>query len=187
MRRVMLAILLVMGRQSFAHAQEACPLEMLKDPKLTLTEMWAKAEPKAKAWKADAVPARIVNTSMGPLDEAGKSEAWNLMFFSPSANASVTIQIFRGMFTCYAQPGPAGRLPDLKPTFFRDSARIYAAAKANGGAQFLSQGYTLSVGTAAAPTDRHATWNITFSKDNKDAGLLILLDANTGAFEKAIK
>ena len=114
MRCLIAAVLMLFAGSSLAHAQEACSMEM-NVPKLTLTDMWTKASAKAKAWKADAVPARITNTSMGPLDEAGKSEAWNLMFFSPSANASVTISTFRGMFTCYAQPGPAGRLPDLTP------------------------------------------------------------------------
>jgi hypothetical protein len=108
------------------------------------------------------------------------------MFFSPSAKVSVTINTFRGMFTCYAQPGEAGRLPDLKPTFFRDGAKLYAIAKQNGGT-YISQGYAVSLGTAAAPSDRHATWNISFDKDNKNAPILILVDANTGALEKIIK
>lgn len=166
--------------------QEACPLEMLKEPKLTLAEMYTKAEAKAKAWKADAAPARITNTIMGPLDATGKSEAWNLMFFSPSANTSVNISTFRGMFTCYAQPGPAGRMPDLKPAFFRDGARLYAIAKEQGGT-FISQGYQVVLGTAAAPSDRHATWNISYTKDNANAPVTVLVDANTGVLEKVIK
>jgi hypothetical protein len=185
MRCLIAAVLMLFAGSSLAHAQEACSMEM-NVPKLTLTDMWTKASAKAKAWKADAVPARITNTSMGPLDEAGKSEAWNLMFFSPSANASVTISTFRGMFTCYAQPGPAGRLPDLTPMFFHDGAKLYAIAKAQAGS-YLAQGYMITLGTAAAPSDRHATWNIQLQKDNTNAPLLILVDANTGALEKVIK
>ena len=186
MRTLVIAAALVLLGSSLSRAQEACPMETMKDPKLTLSDMYTKAEAKAKAWKADAVPASITNTSLGPLDEQGKSEAWNLIFFSPSATASVTISTFRGMFTCYAQPGEGGRLPDLKPTFFRDGAKLYAIAKENGGA-FLSQGYVISLGTAAAPANRHATWNISFDKDNKRAPILILVDANSGALEKVIK
>jgi hypothetical protein len=186
MRRLITAAVLVLLGSSLSHAQESCPMEQLKDPKLTLSDMYTKAEGKAKAWKADAVPARITNTSLGPLDEQGKSEAWNLMFYSPSANANVTINTFRGMFTCFAQAGTAGRLPDLKPTFARDGAKLYAIAKENGGT-YISQGYDVSLGTAAAPSDRHATWNISFSKDNKNAPILILVDANTGVLEKVIK
>ena len=163
-------------------------MEMMKDPKMTLSDMYTKSEAKAKAWKADALVARITNTSMGPLDALGKSEAWNLMFFSPSANAQVTVSIFRGMFTCYAMPGPAGRLPDLKPTFARDGAKLYAIAK-QAGATYLTQGYAVMIGTAAAPSDRHATWNISFAdpKTSQNAPITVIVDANTGALEKVIK
>jgi hypothetical protein len=186
MRPLIIAAALFLLASSPSRAQEACPMETMKDPKLTLSDMYTKADAKAKAWRSDAVPARITNTSVGPLDEQGRSEAWNLMFFSPSAKASVMINTFRGMFTCYAQPGEAGRLPDLKPTFFRDGAKLYAIAQQNGGT-YISQGYAVSLGTAAAPSDRHATWNISFDKDNKNAPILILVDANTGALEKVIK
>ena len=112
MQRLLMAGWLVLICASYAHAQTVCPMEMLKDPKLTLGEMFAKSEAKAKAWKPDVVVASITNTSLGPLDEAGKSEAWNLMFFSPSANAQVNISTFRSMFNCYAMPGPAGPRAD---------------------------------------------------------------------------
>ncbi len=188
MRRLLMAGAMVLGCAAYASAQDqACPMEMMKDPKLTLGEMYSKSEAKAKAWKPDVVVASISNTSLGPLDEAGKSEAWNLMFWSPSANQQVNISTFRGMFNCYAMPGAAGRLPSLKPGFFTDGAKLYAIAKQQGG-QYLSQGYYIMIGTAVAPSDRHTTWNITYSnKDSKSAPLLVLVDAQTGAFEKAIK
>lgn len=89
-------------------------------------------------------------------------------------------------FTCTQIPGDAGRIPDLKPTFVRDGAKLYGLAKQNG-ATYLAQGYTIQLGTAAAPSDRHATWNISFSKDNKNAPVTIIIDANTGVVEKVIK
>jgi hypothetical protein len=70
--------------------------------------------------------------------------------------------------------------------FFHDGAKLYAIAKAQAGS-YLAQGYTITLGTAAAPSDRHATWNIQLQKDNTNAPLLILVDANTGALEKVIK
>lgn len=169
-----------------ADAQEACKMEQLKDPKLTLTDMFARAEAKAKAWKPDVVVAKLGNTNMGPLDEQGRSEAWNITFFSPSANANVNISTFRGMFTCYAMPGAAGRLPDLKPGFVVDGAKLYGLAKQHGG-PLLAQGYTVSIQTAAAPNTRHATWYINFEKDNKSGDTTIIVDANTGALEKVLK
>ncbi len=179
------ALLLFAAAPAVRAQQEACKMEM-NVPAMTLADMYAKAEKIAKAWQADAVPARLTNTSMGPLDEKGKSEAWNLMFYSKATNSNVTIQTFRGMFTCYAMPGDAGRIPALKPDFFRDSAKLYAIAKEKG-ANFLAQGYVVSVGTAAAPNTNHATWNIQYSKpDGASAPRLVLVDANTGAVEKVI-
>ena len=161
-------------------------MEQLKDPKLTLADMFARAEVRAKAWKPDAVVAKLGNTSLGPLDEQGRSEAWAFTFFSPSANESVAINTFRGMFTCYAAPGAAGRLPDLKPGFVVDGAKLYAIAKQHA-APLLGQGHTVSIQTAAAPNTRHATWYINFEKDNKSGDVTIIVDANTGAVEKVLK
>jgi hypothetical protein len=191
MPRLMTPALLVLLSASLAHAQPgapaaACEMEMMKDPKLSLSDMFTKAEAKAKAWKPDVVVASITNTSLGPLDEQGKSEAWNLMFWSAAAKQQVNISTFRGMFNCYAMPGAPGRIPDLKPTFFRDGAKLYGLAKQNGGS-FIAQGYTVSLSTAAAPSDRHATWYLNFSKNNTNAPLSVIVDANTGAVEKVIK
>src|SRR5689334_19675739 len=99
MRRLIAPALLVLLSASLAHAQAgmpeaACPMEMLKDPKLTLGDMFTKSDAKAKAWKPDVVVASITNTSMGPLDEQGKSEAWNLMFWSASAKQQLNISTF---------------------------------------------------------------------------------------------
>lgn len=153
---------------------------------MNLADMHAKSEKIAKPWMGDTLPPRITDTSMGPLDETGRSEAWNLTFDSPGGNASVTINTFRGMFTCYAPPGEAGRLPDLQPGFFRDGARLYAIAKEMAG-NLIAEGYTVSVGTAAAPETRHATWYLHFEKaDGKTAPRTILVDANNGAVEQVL-
>jgi hypothetical protein len=191
MRRLLTPALFVLLSSSYAHAQAAapaavCPMEMMKDPKLTLSDMFTKSEAKAKAWKPDVVVESITNTSLGPLDELGKSEAWNLMFYSPAAKQQVNISTFRGMFNCYAIPGAPGRLPDLKSTFFRDGAKLYALAKQNGGS-FIAEGYAVSLSTAAAPSDRHAMWYLNFSKNNTNAPLSVIVDANSGAVEKVIK
>ncbi len=154
---------------------------------MTLSAVYAMAEQRAKAWKPDAVPARIGNTSLGPLQPDGASEAWTLMFHSAASNSSLSINTFRGTLTCYAQPGGAGRIPDLAPGFFRDGAKLYALAKQHGG-ELIAKGYVVNLQTAAAPSNRHATWYLTFSTaDNKDGGLSIIVDANTGAVEKVLK
>jgi hypothetical protein len=184
MKRVAAAVCLTFAATAMS-AQEVCKMEM-NVPPMTLSDMYAKAEKIAKGWQADAVPANIGNTSMGPLDAAGKSEAWNVAFYSASADARLAISTFRGMFTCYAQPGSAGRLPDLAPNFLRDGARLYAIAKEKGG-NFIAQGYQVSIQTAAAPDTRHATWYINYSKpDGPNAPRTVIIDANTGRVEQVL-
>ncbi len=78
-----------------APAQEACKTLQLKNPAPTLSEIYVMADKYARAWKPDAVPARISNTSLGPLQPNGGSAAWNLKFYSPSANENVGITTFR--------------------------------------------------------------------------------------------
>jgi hypothetical protein len=188
MRRCLGLLLTVLaaGLGRSALAEEACKTVQLKNSP-TLSEMYSMADKSAKAWKKDAVPARIGNTTLGPLQSNGSSAAWNLQFYSDSAKASVAINTFRGSLTCWADKGSAGRIPDLKPDFFRDGAKLYALAKQHGDT-WISQGYIVMIQTAAAPSDRHATWYINFSKDQgKNAGLTIIVDANTGAVEKVLK
>ena len=170
-----------------AYAQEACKPLALKNPALKLDEAYRMAEERAKAWKPDAAPAQITNTILGPLKPDGTSEAWNIQFYSASANAMVAVNSFRGQLTCWAQPGPAGRMPDLKPGFVLDGAKLYAIAKQHGDKP-IADGYFVMIGTAAAPSNRHATWNLNFSKaDGKSSPPTILVDANTGAVEKVLR
>ena len=167
-------------------AQEACKPATLKTPAVKLEDIYRTAEGHAKAWKADVVPARITNTILGPLKPDGSSEAWTISFFSPSSNAHVSVNTFRGGLNCWAQAGGAGRLPDLKPGFVTDGAKLYAIAKQHGD-KFLAEGYFVQIGTAAAPSNRHATWNLQFSKaDGKSAPILIVVDANTGKVEQVL-
>ena len=63
--------------------------------------------------------------------------------------------------------GTAGRLPDLKPGFVLDGAKLYAIAREHG-AKPLADGYFVQIGTAAAPSNRHATWNLQFTKRGRE-------------------
>ena len=167
-------------------AQEACKMTQVGKP-LSLADMYKMASEKAKAWKPDAKLASMGNTTLGLLKPDGTSASCHLIFVSESANMIVSIDTANGYFTCYASAGKGGRIPDLKPDFFRDGAALYAIAKQQGDA-LIAQGYGVMVGTAAAPSDRHATWNINFPKEGaKDGGLTVIVDANTGKLEKAIR
>ena len=78
-------------------------------------------------------------------------------------------------------------MPDLKPGFVIDGARLYAIAKEHGD-KYLAEGYFVQIGTSAKPSNRHALWNVNFSKaDGKTAPILIAVDANTGKVEQVIR
>ncbi len=166
-----------------AAAQEACKPLALKSPALKLDEAYRMAEERAKAWKPDVAPARISNTILGPLKPDGSSDAWNIAFFSPSANAHVAVNTFRGKLTCWAQAGSAGRMPDLKPGFVLDGAKLYEIAKKHGEKP-IADGYFVMIATAARPSNRHANWYLSYSKaDGRTTPPTVILDANTGAVE----
>ena len=169
-----------------AAAQEACKMTQVGKP-LSLADMYRMASERAKAWKTDATLASMGTTTLGLLKPDGTAASWHLIFVSESAKSMVSIDTANGYLTCFANAGGGGRIPDLKPDFFRDGAALYAIAKQQGDA-LLTQGYGVMLATAAAPGTRHATWNINYHKEGaKDGGLLVIVDANTGKLEKAIR
>jgi hypothetical protein len=169
-----------------AAAQEACKTTQVAKP-LSLADMYKMAAQRATAWKPDARLASMGTTTMGLLKPDGTAAGWHLIFYSEAADSWVSIDAGNGFLTCFASPGKAGRMPDLKPDFFRDGAALYAIGKQHGDA-LLAQGYGVMLGTAASPGDRHSTWRINYYKEGaKDGGLHIVVDANTGKVEKVLK
>jgi predicted RecA/RadA family phage recombinase len=170
-----------------AAAEQACKTTTLKNPAPKLADIAAMAEINAKAWKPDAVLVQISNTSLGLLQPDGSAASWHIVYYSDSAKSGVSIDTFRGSLTCSVIAGGAGRIPDLRSDFMRDGAKLYLIAKDNGAA-LLAQGYGVKIGTAAAPSNRHATWNINYYKEGaNDGGILVLVNANTGEVEKVLK
>lgn len=171
-------------------AEEACKPTLLSSPAVPLDQFYKDAEAKAKAWKADAAPARLGNSSLGPIDAQGRSTAWSMLFYSMAADAHVAIDATAGKMTCIARKGTAGRMPGLAPTFFRDGAKLYEIARAQGG-DFVARGYGVVAQTAAA-RDRHGTWNLSFvlseaSGSTKNGNVTVIVDANTGKLEKVLR
>jgi hypothetical protein len=185
MRRLLMAGAIVLCSSGFAGAQQVCQTETLRDPNLTLGEMYAKAEARAKAWKPDVVVASITNTAVGSLQESGKSATWNVTFYSPSAKQQVLINVLNAAFNCFAMKGRPEILPDLKPAFFMDSAKLYALAKEHG-AEYIAKGCEIHVELAVAPKDRHTSWNIMYVLKD-DTALMLQVDANTGSFEQVVE
>jgi len=175
------------GVAEVALAGGVCKPIQLKNPALTLSEIYTMADGSAKAWQSDAVPMRIANTSLGPLQPNGSSVAWTVQFYSAQAKATLAVITFRGSLTCSSEATSPGRIPDLKPNFFRDGAKLYALAQQHGS-ELLKQGYFVTVSTAAAPSDRHATWYVNFTNaQSKNGKVSITVDANTGTVEKVLK
>ena len=95
--RALLMSLAVMFAVAFeARAEPACKTAQLKNPAPTLAEMYALAEGHAKAWKSDATPAQINNTTLGLLQPNGSAASWHLVFYSESAKSRIAIGTFRG-------------------------------------------------------------------------------------------
>lgn len=68
-----------------------------------------------------------------------------------------------------------------------DGAKLFAIAQEHG-AKPLADGFFVQIGTAAAPSTRHATWNVQFTKaDGRTSPPLVIVDANTGKVEKVLK
>ena len=178
---------MILGVAASVRAEEACKTLQLKNPAPALAEVYAMADKAAKAWKKDAVPAQISTTSLGPLQPNGSAASWNIQFYSKEADSHVAMNVFRGSMTCWADKGPAGRIPDLKPDFFKDGAALYGIAKKEGG-EFIAKGFNVDLGSSAAPSTNHAMWYLNFSKEKeRNAPLTIVVDANTGAVEKVLK
>lgn len=169
-----------------AAAQEACKMTQVAKPP-SLADIYKMASERAKAWKPDAQLASMSTTALGHLKPDGTAAGWHIIFYSASANAWVSIDTANGYLTCYANPGKAGRMPDLKGEPFRDGAALYAIAREQGG-EFVSQGYSVTIGTAAAPQTNHGTWNINFEKEGaRNAPLMLIVGLESGKLEKAIR
>lgn len=185
MRRLLLAGAIVLCSSAYVGAQQVCPTETLKDPNMTLGDMYAKAEAKARAWKSDVVVLGITNTVVGTLQESGKSATWNVTFYSPSAKQQVLINVLNGDFNCFAMKAKGLAVPNLKAGLFKDSAKLYAIAKEHG-AQYVSKGYAVQA-TLHTGDDGHTTWDMSFTLKDDDAGVLVRVDASTGAFMEVVE
>ena len=190
LRIALLASLILVGFPGAVRAQmpggEACKAEKVSpQPKVDFQTAFAAAEKRAKAWQADAVVARLGHTSLGPIDAEGRSANWHMVFYSPGAKQTDMITIANGMMTCWWNPGPAGRLPQLKPDFYKDVKKVLAEAAAKGGAALMAEGYLPTVEMSAGT--QGSFWYVNYTHPEKRAALQVTFDANTGAFNKAIK
>jgi hypothetical protein len=166
---------------------EACKAEKVSPQKqVDFLTAFTAADKRAKAWQPDAVVARLTHTSLGPIDAEGRSSNWYMVFYSPGKKASDMITIADGSMTCWWTPGPAGRLPELKPDFYRDVKTLLAEASAHGGAPLMAEGYLPTLELSAGSKGR-SFWYVNYGHPQKRGSLQVTFDANSGKFNQAIK
>lgn len=166
---------------------EACkPDKVSSNPKVDFETAFNAADKRARAWHPDVVIARLTHTSIGPIDADGRSTNWHMVYYSPGSKQTNMITIPNGMVTCWWTPGPAGRLPELKPNFYRDVKKMLSDAAAQGGAPLLAEGYLPTVELSAGSQGR-AFWYVNYGHPTRGNALQVTFDANTGAFNKAIR
>ncbi len=166
---------------------EACKSEAIgRDKQPDFVTAFAAAEKRAKAWAPDAAVARLTHTSQGPIDADARSANWYMIWYSPAADAYVRISIDTGTITCWGNKGKAGRMPILKPDFYRDVKQLLVVAAEKGGAPLLKDGYLPSVEMSAG-AGAEAFWYVNYKHPQKPDGLQVMFDANTGKFVRANK
>jgi hypothetical protein len=167
--------------------QAACKPEKISPQKqVDFVTAFTAAQKRAKAWQGDVVVARLTHTSLGPIDAEGRSSNWYMIFYSPGSKQSDLITIADGSITCWGEPGPAGRLPQLNPDFYRDVKKLLAEAAAHGGAELMAEGYVPTVELSSVVGGR-AMWFVNYGHATKRGSLQVTFDGNTGKFNKAIK
>lgn len=170
-----------------AREGEACKSESISRVKTPdFATAFDAAEKRAKAWAADAAIARLTHTTLGPIDADARSANWYMVWFSPSANMMLAVTIANGTITCWGNKGSAGRMPQLKPDFYKDVKQLLATAAEKGGAPLLKDGYLPHVEMSAGARSQ-AYWYVNYEHPQKRNGLQVIFDANTGKFVMANK
>jgi hypothetical protein len=172
------------GAQTFT---EACKAEKVGPQMVDFGTAYAAADKRARSWQSDVVVVRLTHTSLGPIDADARSANWYMVWFSPGTKQRIAITIANGGITCYADAMAPGRLPALKPDFYRDVKQLLATAATKGGAALMGDGAQPAVELSAGPpsTGGKGIWYVNYrSKGGKS--LQVTFDGSTGQFEKAI-
>lgn len=184
-------IALALGPQCLARAQamtEACKSEQVGKQKMVdFGTAYAAADKRAHAWQPDVVVVRLAHTTLGPIDAEARSANWYMVWFSPATKRRLAITIANGVLTCYQDSDSPGRLPALKPEFYRDVKQMLATASEKGGAALISQGAQpmVELSAGAPSTGGKGYWYINYHV-NQGRSLQVTFDGDTGKFEKAI-
>lgn len=184
-------VALVFGPQDLARAQsstEACKAEKVGAQKMVdFGTAFAAADKRAHAWQSDVVVVRLTNTALGPIDAEARSANWYMVWFSPATKRRLAITVANGVLTCYQDSDSPGRVPALKPEFYRDVKQMLAIASDKGGAALMQKGALPAVELSAGSesTGYKGIWFVNY-RVKEGPSLLVTFDGSTGKFEKAI-
>ena len=148
---------------------------------LTAQEAYDLALPEALAWQADATLASLSTSLGGPLDAEGKSESWELKFWSPSAGEVNNLTFDYGVLH---NLGPLAM--DLTPvpamdSVILDTKRIYDIAAAAGGSKFIDEGNYVDASLGHYPGDDSLpTWVVNYFAQDNTASFTVAIDARNG-------
>jgi serine/threonine protein kinase len=151
---------------------------------LTAQEAYDAALTAARQWQADAVISEMGTTTLGLLDEEGKSAGWSVSFWSPSAGQMNSFLFLNGTLQP-SQPVPLPQPPNLvsfDDSVILDAKQIYDTAAAAGGSQVIAEGYQPSAGLTQYPLDASvATWYVNYMDPNNfNVVYTVIIDARTG-------
>lgn len=181
---------LALGSHGLARAQssEACKTEKVSAQKMVdFGTAFAAADKRAHAWQPDVVVVRLAQSTLGPIDAEARSANWYMVYFSPAAKKRIAITIANGVMTCYQDSDTPGRLPVLKPDFYRDVKQMLATSSEKGGAALMQKGAQPMVELSAGPasTGYKGIWFVNYRVEGGPS-LQVMFDGSTGKFDKAI-
>lgn len=182
---------LMLGAQGLARAQssvEACKATQVSPQKMVdFGTAFAAADKRAHEWHPDVVVVRLGHTTLGPIDAEARSANWYMVWFSPASKERLAITIANGVMTCYQDSDRPGRLPALKPDFYRDVKQMLSTAAEKGGAALMQKGAQPMVELSAGPpsTGGKGLWYINYRVD-QGPSLQVTFDGDTGKFLRAI-
>ena len=183
MRQIVAAVVvLLLARNASGQAKTSCAAGKTGKPAaITAKEAWDLASPRARSWKADAVPFDLTTTSTGPLDAAGKSTDWDVKFSSPSAKAVDMISISDGQIRCFAISGAGGQVIHFDDKIILDTKKLYDTAQKAGGDEVGPGAKVMAGLVPERRKDGAESWYLNYEDADGREVLSVVIDARTGA------
>ncbi len=157
---------------------------------------------RALAWRPDAKLVRADHV-FGEIQPDGKSQRWNIEFFSATSGQDLTFVVKKGFLSCrFNSVTRLPYLPDLAPNFVKDAKQVLALAAGHGGSTLIAAGYVPMVQLRTyypqyifQSRSTRPVWGVNYlhrfqEKDGEELvedsdSIFVMMDANTGEFISA--